>query len=312
MNRARLFAISNFLLVISFFLVTSVHAGVIRHDTPLSIHEDLAQLPEFASVGRIVGSVGSSGFLCSGTVISSNWVLTAGHCVDEADSLEFHEFDASGGFTSHRATHWFAHENWSPDVDLFGGWDIGLMRFDSAFSTPAATLYNGDDDILTTSVHVGFGLTGDGTTGAQGGAGVKRAGLNIIDDRWSTEGSGDQLLWSDFDHPTDDTFNFFDFPGFTFDDLAIDLEYGVAPGDSGGGLFILDQDDQFKLAGVHSFFADAIQDGLDMGYGDIFASTRVSNFVDWIETSIASFSVSEPSLLFLGTLVLFLMRRRIC
>jgi hypothetical protein len=54
----------------------------------------------------------------------------------------------------------------------------------------------------------------------------------------------------------------------------------IAPGDSGGGMFIGNE-----LAGINSFLAHA--DGKPDGtYGDDSAFTRVSMYRDWVELQI--------------------------
>ena len=55
----------------------------------------------------------------------------------------------------------------------------------------------------------------------------------------------------------------------------------ISPGDSGGGMYIGN-----KLAGINSFLMaiDKVPDGT---YGDDSAFTRVSLYVDWIESQIA-------------------------
>jgi len=60
-------------------------------------------------------------------------------------------------------------------------------------------------------------------------------------------------------------------------DEHTELEFLIAPGDSGGGLFI----DQ-KLAGINSFVLATDGKG-DGDYGDDGCFTRISKFVPWIE-----------------------------
>jgi hypothetical protein len=61
------------------------------------------------------------------------------------------------------------------------------------------------------------------------------------------------------------------------------LEFLITPGDSGGGLFIGN-----KLAGVHSFLM--AKDGKPNGtYTDESAHTRVSLYVDWVESEIKKY-----------------------
>ncbi|MDZ4261779.1 MAG: trypsin-like serine protease [Pseudomonadota bacterium] len=286
-------------------------AGLIRHDTPDSWYTGFAGDPAFSGVGLIFGDTADSPYSCSGTVINKNWVLTAGHCVNQAQAMSFY-LPSETGWRFYEATSWVAHENYS-DANLFGGWDIGLMHFETDFDVTPAQLYTGNNEWLSLSASVGFGYTGNGDTGMQYVDYQSRAGTNIVDDLWSLEGSGDQILWSDFDHPTDATYNAFEFLGVDFDDLATVLEIMIAPGDSGGGVFI-QEDGQIYLAGVHSFIYDVSNNGV-FGYGDAYGSTRVSGFVDWINAKVTAHQVPESGsllLVLLGGLGLFMQRRRRC
>ncbi|GAA0373610.1 hypothetical protein GCM10009092_42190 [Bowmanella denitrificans] len=275
-------------------LSSTAMAGVIRHDVSDDIYKAIGSNPAFNSVGAILFDTPDGGYICSGTAISSNWILTAAHCVDEATSMTFYQYNGSGmGHTAYQASRWFAHESWTGD--LLAGWDIGLMYVKDALTVPFAKLYEGASEFLSIATHVGYGATGTGETGSTLPSGERRGGQNIIDDQFSTEGNGDHILFSDFDHPTNPLFNALDFDGYTFDDLAIDYEYSIAGGDSGGGLFI-EENGEFFLAGVHSLGFDWDGNGAYAGYGDVYGSTRVSTFVDWINAR----AVPEP-----GTISMF-------
>ncbi len=259
-------------------LAGTAQAGTIRHDVNDSVYRQIGRLPQFNSVGAILFDTPAGGYICSGTVIDAHWVLTAAHCVDEAVSMDFYEWNGTN-HVLRQATSWFAHENWTGN--LLQGWDVGLMYFEDALSVGPAQLYAGRNEFLATTTHVGYGASGTGITGSVINAGTRRGGQNMVDDLWSTQGDGQQLLWSDFDHPTDASYNWLDFVGYTFDDLAIPYEYSIAGGDSGGGAFIY-ENGQWWLAGVHSLGIN-INGGAQAQYGDGFASTRVSSLRRWIE-----------------------------
>lgn len=268
-------------------------AGIIRHDTPDAWYTNFAKDPAFAGVGLIAFDTEDSSYTCSGTVIHKNWVLTAGHCVNDAKSMSFY-LPSETGWRFYDSNSWVAHEKFS-DTGLLNGWDIGLMHFDSDFDVAPAQLYQGGSELLSPLASVGFGITGNGYTGFDHTDYQRRAGTNIVDDLWSLEGNGDQIIWADFDHPDDPSYNLFEYPGFTFDDLASVLEIMAAPGDSGGGVFI-EEAGQVYLAGVHSFGGDYNGDGI-WGYGDFYGSTRVSSFLGWIDSKINP--VPEPGSLLL-------------
>lgn len=279
-------------------LSVPVSAGIIRHDTPDSWYTSFATDPAFRGVGLILGDTVDSSYSCSGTVINKNWVLTAGHCVDEAQAMSFY-LPSDAGWNFYESDSWVAHENYT-NAGLLAGWDIGLMHFETDFDVAPAQLYTGSAEWLSPLASAGFGVTGNGEIGMTYTDYQRRAGTNIVDDLWSLEGNGAQILWSDFDHPTDASYNLFDYFGFDFDDFATELEILAAPGDSGGGVFIV-EDGQVYLAGVHSFISNFRDDGI-FGYGDAYGSTRVSSFGNWIDEKISAHEVSESGSLLLAVI----------
>lgn len=249
-------------------------AGTIRDDRPDSSYLNLAGL--YPSVGQFLFQRNSASgtWLGSGTLVAPNWVLTAGHVVDDAASMEFN----IGGST-YNATNWFAYDKWHGD--LGSGYDIGLVEFSDDISTASgidpAQLYAGTDEVGKVATIVGYGYTGTGITGATTYDGQKRAGNNVVDALLSTRGKESRVLLTDFDNPnsiSDSSWG---------SSSPLDLEYMIAGGDSGGGLFI-DVGGVDLLAGVNSFGWGLIDGNPDSDYGDASGHTRVSSFVDWISS----------------------------
>ena len=135
------------------------------------------------------------------------------------------------------------------------------------------TLYTGSGELNQADTVVGFGKTGTGNSGDTKCDGLKRGAQNVI-----SQIENKRLLVADFDNPL---------PagavplGYSH---ALPLEGLIAPGDSGGGLFITTATGTY-LAGINSFV------GSDFGlprsvYGNFSGHTRVSAFSDWIEARI--------------------------
>ncbi|MEK9661056.1 MAG: trypsin-like serine protease, partial [Alphaproteobacteria bacterium] len=98
---------------------------------------------------------------------------------------------------------------------------------------------------------------------------------------WTTSmGVDHRVLLMDFDQPGDASESSY---GST---LPLDLEYLIAPGDSGGGLFAALGGVDY-LIGVHSFGWGRLDGDPDSDYGDVSGHTRVSSFYDWINETIA-------------------------
>lgn len=251
-------------------LQTSTRGATIRDDQPASSYLDLANTPEYAPVGLFINSWGYTG--CA-TLIAPEWVLTAAHSLTAA---------SSGTFTingnSYLSSQFISHPGWNGNA--FNGYDLALVRLATPVADviPAA-LFTSTSEFGQVATFVGYGFTGTGLTGWQSLDNQKRAFQNVIDGEF---GNPSVLLGSDFDNPHTTADNAFGAA------MALTLEGCVAPGDSGGGVF-LTYGSQAYLAGVISFVA-ATDGNANADYGDVSGFGRISPFVPWITST-----VPEPS-----------------
>jgi hypothetical protein len=295
-------------------------AGTIRSDRSDSLYLNLGAQPAYADVGQIQFSTSAGNYLGSGTLIAPNWVLTAGHVVDSANTMKY-----TVGGKSYTGSRWFAYPSWTGN--LASGYDIGLLQLSSSVSGIApATRYTGTAEIGKTGTYTGYGMTGTGNTGANKYDGKKRAGQNVLDRFYSGNSTTGLILLSDFDNPRNTRDNWYGSA------TPLNLEYLIAPGDSGGGVFV-DFGAGPQLVGVNSFVMS--RDGKpNSDYGDASGAARVSPYNGWIDSVLSGAlqragiyetgnltgmvggtlsAVPEPaslSLLVLGTVALLRRRRQ--
>lgn len=232
-------------------------AGTIDPSTPDSKYVEFGQ--QFPCVVRIRNIIDCQKPEClktheqlgSAVIIRPHWVVTAAHVVKDArhqvvikDNKEYE----------------LVHVVWHKDfnADDIGFHDIALGYtpddFKLDFYTP---LYSDRDEHDKAITIAGYGSTGTFATGATKSDGLRRAGHNKIE-------HSERAVLVCRPSVTDK------FP----------LEFMLAPGDSGGGMFIGN-----KLAGINSFLMadDNTPDGT---YGDESAFTRMSLYADWVESQI--------------------------
>lgn len=287
--RAVLFGL---LLLFIFLPAQAALGGTIRHDRADSNYTSLAT--SYPAVGALTwGS-----YIGSATLIDDNWILSAGHCLDDGaydpEDWTFDLTDSGGGV--HIGAEIFLNPGWVGD--LTDGTDIALLRLATSETTVTpATLNTDTSELGRTATHVGYGRTGTGLTGMNAPAGTKRAGNNVVDlDGDSVAGYNDMVLFEDFDS------------GLVGDNWSgsqsqLNLEYLIASGDSGGAMFI-DFGSGDVVAGVHSFIA-SVDSLTDADYGDISGSTRVSSYATWINNTIAANDPVTPELGSLSIWIVF-------
>jgi hypothetical protein len=262
--------------------------SMIRRDDVLdSSYLALGADGDYAAVGSFVNSWGYTG---SGILIAPDWVLTAAHNLVLATSATF---TLNG--TPYTSDQLLIHPNWQSG-NSFAGYDVGLVHLTaSVYGVAPAVLYTGPSESGEMATFVGYGFVGTGLTGYQTVDGQRRACQNMIDGDF---GNPLVLLASDFDNPHT--------PENPFGDpTPLGLEGSVAPGDSGGGVFVK-VSGQSYLAGVISFVA-ATDGSANGDYGDVNGFGRVTSFDSWVRANVPE--PSSTAVLVLAGLAMLLVRR---
>lgn len=247
----------------------AVFAGTIDPNTPDSKYVEFGK--EFKSVVRIKAKCAEQITKPSGervhpyqfgsaVVIKPRWCITAAHVLDGSLGEPIVIDDAGKEF---RVAKVITHKDF--ESERIGWHDIALCHMTEDFKLDFYTpLYTETDELGKAITIAGYGLSGTFHTGAKRDDSKKRGGHNRIE---STERC--VLICA---------------PSSRSDRFP--LEFMIAPGDSGGGMFIGN-----KLAGINSFLLakDKKPDGT---YGDESAFTRVSMYAGWVEQQIAAYELS--------------------
>lgn len=240
------FILSTFIILMSSIL----YAG--SRDPNTSDHKYLEYGSKFTCVGIVTGTYSDKQiFVASGVAIDDHHILTAAHVVQGTDSCYF--ITHSG--TKLCLNKIIYHKDFNRDI--LGKYDIAIGYSEEKINLDFyPELYTELDEVGKVCSISGYGNSGTFLTGARFSDHKKRAGSNIIDyiDR-------DLLVCT---------------PSEPSAKNRTELEFIIAPGDSGGGLFI-----DGKLAGINSCVM-AIDKKTDSSYTDEGGHTRISKYVDWI------------------------------
>lgn len=238
--------IKKLILIFSFIFSGHLFAGTIDPHTPDSKYVEFGK--DFKYVYKICGTYENDGLFCASAVaIDPHWVLTAAHVVKGAKICIVHQEEKA--FLIHQV---FIHEEFNDGK--FGLNDIALCYVDEDLGLDFyPPLHEDNNEVGKTCTISGYGCTGTFSTGAKKSDSLRRGGSNKIDgiDR-------DLLICS---------------PSL---ENRTELEFMIASGDSGGGLFIGN-----KLAGINSCVI-ALDKSPDSTYGDECGHTRISKYVNWI------------------------------
>ena len=222
-------------------------AGTTEDSVPDSAY--IAYGEKFAQHTRRVEVVEPSGRLAIGTgvVFAPRLVMTAAHVVDGAMTV---------AVSGNPVTTVFVHPDF--DATKVGFNDIAILRcrgdFGLSFYPALATEA---ENVGVTCLLAGYGATGSISGGYSRADGLLRAGTNTI------KGFERTLIVCGINQHSSP------------------MEFGIAPGDSGGPLFV-GAGSEARLAGIHSFTMRAGKGPLRSREGEESAHTQVSLFVDWI------------------------------
>lgn len=249
-------------ILLVFFLIlcgNDCFSGTIDPNTPDSKYIEYGS--KFPYVGVIIGQQqDNSPFYGSCVAYKDKIIITAAHLFENYKTSIV--IINNKKINIHKVS---IHEDFRSDI--FGKYDIAVCILDEAIGLNwYPELYDKDNETGALCSMSGFGCTGTFITGVNKYKIERRAGSNFID---STQGS--LMLCS---------------PSVSVN--KTELEFLIAPGDSGGGLFIGN-----KLAGIHSGLIEDKGSQKTAKYGAISAHTRVSVYSKWIKDSINNLTIKE-------------------
>lgn len=241
----------NFLvgILITIILSASLFAGTRDPSTPDNKYVEYGS--KFHYVLSICGIYEDNGLFCGSAVaISPRIILTAAHVVKNSKHCGISINDSDVIIVDKIICHKDFNGN-------FGEADIAICYLSENLKLDFyPSLYEKNDEIGKLCCISGHGLAGTFKTGQIMSDGKRRAGSNKIDSI-----SKDLLICTPSDLRCVD---------------RTSLEYIIASGDSGGGLFI-----DGKLAGINSCVMSVGKAPMSI-YGDEAGHTRISKFLPWI------------------------------
>ncbi|MFM7035458.1 MAG: S1 family peptidase [Planctomycetia bacterium] len=276
--------------------MTAASAGTIRDDRNDLLYTGLAAQPQFRASGYL--RIGTTG-VGSATLIDSQWVLTAGHCVidENGPAATGWQFEIGEQVVDIPVENVFFPTGWITS-GFDGGYDLAMLRLPKPFrGVRPAALYTARDEVGKVITTLGYGTTGNGLTGNLLAAGTRRAGQNTIDATAAlirVPGSvqpplaigSDRTILYDFDAPSG-TLSTLGSP------RPLQLEYSCAPGDSGGGAFLMVGGGSRIVGVVSRGYAPTGQ--AQAVYGTTAVYARVSAHIGWIRAVMGGREMPMPT-----------------
>lgn len=233
-----------FLLPLNFSFAGTIDPGV-------SDQRYIEYGKKFQYIGKLCGSYEDTTLFCaSAVVIKANYILTAAHVVKGyktcSINIEGKDYDVESIILPSKY-----------DPNIFGMNDIAIGFVRKPIELDFyPDLYDQNDEIGKVCCISGYGLTGNFFTGAIKSDLKRRAGSNIVEEIQK------ELLVCK--------------PSKFEDHTRTSLEFLIASGDSGGGLFI-----DGKLAGINSCVS-GIGKNIHSTYETESGHTRISIHREWI------------------------------
>ena len=235
-----------------------------------------------------VGSVKAAGQRGTGAAVSSTFILTAAHLLDQDGNgtIDLAPNQVSfrlnyGGDLTHiiSSVALYVHPEYTGFANPSLNDDLALVELASPLpvGVPIYPLQRTPIALETTLTLVGYGRTGYGDIGDTTGSSftIKRVGQNNADIFAPQDDAGgparDELVFYDFDGP-DASSNLLG--GGT---LGNDIETMLAPGDSGGPAFYY-HDGEYHIAALNNFTQSA-----SVEFGSLGGGVLVQGYTDWID-----------------------------
>lgn len=238
-------------LVFVCFLSCAGYAGTIDPRVPDSKYIEYGSKYECVlKIRGIYADKLNSAFAASCVIIDRYHILTAAHIVE--NSLTQHVIYKNKAYPCSVVAIHIGY-----DSKVYGKNDIAIARLQVPIDLDFyPELYSGRDEKGKICGISGWGIGGNFNTGVKKEEydNQRRAGSNIVADI-----EDNVLICKANDSP------------------KTELEFLIASGDSGGGLFI-----DKKIAGINSCVL-SIDGKADSTYKDMGAHTRISDYIEWIE-----------------------------